>query len=242
MKLNKFMSLAKQHLPEILTATSVLGVITSDALFVYAAKQELMDGDKKHYILPLITTAGTITCIIASNRVSNSQKASIIAGGTLLAQNYIQQRKAVEETCSEEEIHNIDELLIMANEAYESDEAFSDGKELYFMPQFNKVFYQTPADVITAELNLNEYFTHNGEAYLSMFFTDLGILTIEEQVFAEVLKWRLNYNDIDAGIQSITFRNTDKVLKNGKKCHIIEFMYPPMKEDLWQLEYNDIGD
>lgn len=231
----------KKYLPEILTGLAVGGVISSNLLWAYAARQELMDGDKKHYILPLITTAGTITCIIASNRVSNMQKMSILAGGTMLAQNYIQQRKAIEETCTTEEIASIDELLIMANEAYKSDEAFVDHKELYFLPQFNKVFWARPCDVVTAQLNINERFAYDGEAYLNEFFTDLGILTIEEQVIAEVLKWRLNYNDIDAGIKSICFQNTDKVLSNGQICHYIEFLYPPQTEAMWQLEYDDIG-
>lgn len=231
----------KKYLPEILTGLSVIGTLGSNYLFVRAAKKESVDGDKKHYIIPCVTTAGTIVCIIASNRVSNSQKASIAASGILLANNYIEHRKAVEDVCTEEQMASIDELLIMANDAYKSDTAFSDKKELYFIPQFNKVFWALPCDVVTAQLNLNERFSYDGEAYLSEFFTDLGILTIDEQVFAEVLKWRLNYNDIDAGIQTICFRNSDKVLSNGQICHYIEFQYPPQTEAMWQMEYDDIG-
>ena len=39
----------KDHLPEILTGMSVFGTVVSDALFVYAAKKEQVDHDKKHW-------------------------------------------------------------------------------------------------------------------------------------------------------------------------------------------------
>lgn len=230
----------KKYLPEILTGLAVGGTITSNLLWAYAARQELMDGDKKHYILPLITTAGTITCIIASNRVSNMQKMSILAGGTMLAQNYIQQRKAIEETCTDEEISSIDELLIMASDAYKDDTTFVDaGRLLYFLPQFNIVFWSDPETVCVALTNLNTSFTREGEAYLSEFFCELGILTIEYQMFAETLKWRGNRYDMENGIDCINYHAYTKALKNGLECHYIEFDYPPQTEQMWQLEYGD---
>ena len=233
----------KKYLPEILTGLAVGGVISSNLLWAYAARQELMDGNKKHYILPLITTAGTITCIIASNRVSNMQKMSILAGGTMLAQNYIQERKKTREVMTPEEQATLDELLIMANDAYCDDRAFvEEGKELYFLPQFNKVFWQYPSVVLEANLNINEEFMHNGgEAYLSSYFCMVGILSVEEQIYAENLIWRANFDDWDAGITAITFDTYDKTLSNGTICHIIEFQYPPMTNDMWTEEYGDIG-
>ena len=54
----------KDHLPEILTGMSVFGTVVSDALFVYAAKKEQIDHDKKHYILPVVTSTGSIIFII----------------------------------------------------------------------------------------------------------------------------------------------------------------------------------
>lgn len=240
MKLPNLKLLFKNNLPEILTATSVLGVIASDALFVYAAKQEFMDGDKRHYILPIIVSGVTVGCIIASNRVSNSQKASLAAGAALMADNYYKQRKAMKEVCSEDQIASIDDLLIMANDAYGDDAAFVDaGRLLYFLPQFNIVFWSEPETVSVALSNLNAIFTREGEAYLSEFFCELGILKLEYQMSAEVLKWRINHSDIENGIDTITYEAYTKGLKNGLECHYIEFTYPPMTEAQWQLEYDD---
>ena len=242
MKLNKFMSLAKEHLPEILTATSVLGVIASDALFVYAAKQEFMDGDKKHYILPIIVSGVTVGCIIASNRVSNSQKASLAAGLALMTDNYYRQKQAIKQVCTEEQQAEIDELLIMATDAYRDDKAFVDGEKLlYYLPQFNIVFWSDPETVTVALTNLNASFTRDCEAYFSEFLCELGILKLKYQMAAEKLKWRMNMDDIANGIDCITYQAYTKTLKNGQECHYIEFDYMPMEEDLWQLEYNDIG-
>ena len=239
MKLNKVMTLAKQHLPEILTATSVLGVITSDALFVYAAKKETEDGDKKHYILPIIASGVTIGCIIASNRVSNSQKASLAAGVALMADNYYKQRKAIKEVCTPEQQAEIDELLVMAHEEYSNDMSFTEDKQLYYLPQFNIIFWSTPSDVTTAQLNINEEFGINGEASLATFFSFLGILDLANQAIADHLGWRLNYMDVDNGIQRILFHNYEKKLKNGVVCHYIEFIDPPMTEADWIEEYHD---
>ena len=235
-------TLVKNNLPEILTATSVLGVIASDALFVYAAKQEFMDGDKKHYILPIIVSGVTVGCIIASNRVSNSQKASLAAGLALMTDNYYRQKQAIKEVCTEEQQAEIDELLIMATDAYRDDKAFVDGKKLlYYLPQFNIVFWSDPETVTVALTNINATFCRDGEAYLAEFLCQLGILKLEYQLSAEKLKWRMNMDDIANGIDCITYHAYTKTLKNGQECHYIEFDYPPMKEDLWQLEYNDIG-
>ena len=235
-------TLVKNNLPEILTATSVLGVIASDALFVYAAKQEFMDGDKKHYILPIIVSGVTVGCIIASNRVSNSQKASLAAGLALMTDNYYRQKQAIKEVCTEEQQAEIDELLIMATDAYRDDKAFVDGKKLlYYLPQFNIVFWSDPETVSVALTNINATFCRDGEAYLAEFLCQLGILKLEYQLSAEKLKWRMNMDDIANGIDCITYHAYTKTLKNGQECHYIEFDYPPMKEDLWQLEYNDIG-
>ena len=131
----------KDHLPEILTGMSVFGTVVSDALFVYAAKKEQIDHNKKHYILPIVTSTGSIVCIIASNRVSNSQKTSILAGVTVLAANYYNYQNATKEVLTDEQKESLDELLVMANDAYPKDDAFIEGdKELYFLPQFGILF------------------------------------------------------------------------------------------------------
>jgi hypothetical protein len=218
----------------------VLGVLSSDALFIYAAKQEFMDGDKKHYILPIVVSGVTVGCIIASNRVSNSQKASLAAGAALMADNYYKQRKAIKEVCTEDQIASIDDLLIMANDAYGDDAAFVDsGRLLYFLPQFNIVFWADPETVTLALTNINATFCRDGEAYLSEFFCALGILKLEYQLSAEKLKWRMNMDGIANGIDCITYQAYTKTLKNGLECHYIEFEYPPMTEQQWQLEYDD---
>ena len=166
----------KDHLPEILTGMSVFGTVVSDAFFVYAAKKEQIDHDKKHYILPIVTSTGSIVCIIASNRVSNSQKTSILAGATALAANYYNYQNATKEVLTDEQKESLDELLVMANDAYPKDDAFIEGdKELYFLPQFGILFLSTQQDVNTAELNVNQELNHAGEVYLSNLFERLGI-------------------------------------------------------------------
>lgn len=233
----------KDHLPEILTIMSVFGTVVSDALFIYAAKKEQVDHDKKHYILPIITSTGSIVCIVVSNRVSNSQKASILAGAAALATKYYDHQKIINSVLTNEQKDSLNELLVLADEAYSRDDAFIDGeKELYYLPQFGIAFLSTQQDVATAELNLNQNFTHDGEVYLSNFFEHLGIyddLNTEDKIMVDELKWRFNYEDYENGMQYVTFYQYQKKLSNGRICHYIELIQEPQTSESWNEEYND---
>lgn len=228
-----------KHIPEILTGTAVAGVIASDVLFVRAAKKESKDGDKKHYILPAITSGVTIGTIIASNRVSNSQKASLAAAGALTASKYVEYRKNVQECLPEELCESLDDLEKQADEANEVDGECEE-IALFYLPQFGIMFESTFSQVSTALLNLNQSFVHEGEASLGDFlrflprYKDAGMLIIGDEI-----GWRINYDDPDNGTQYITTRQYQKRLKNGRICNYIYFNEEPMDWDYWLKRYDD---
>lgn len=234
--MNKFI---KNNLPEILTGISVIGVISSNALFIRAAKKEMEDHNKKHYILPSVVTLATLGTIIASNRVSNSQKASIAAGGALVVSKYIEERDKIRKELNPEKLASMDELSILASEAYKKDNTFSSTKQLYYLPQFDVVFWSTPEDVSDGLLYINKKFSDEMEVSLLDLYINLGIGSFTDQLIAEKLIWRVNEADYGAGIQHINVYQYEKTLQNGIICHYIEFEDRPQTEELWQYEYDD---
>lgn len=234
--MNKFI---KNNLPEILTGISVVGVISSNALFIRAAKKEMEDHNKKHYIFPSIVTLATLGTIIASNRVSNSQKASIAAGATLLASKYIDEYNNLRDHLSPEAQSSLDELSILASDAYSNDETFSSTMQLYYLPQFDITFKATSEDVSDALLYIDHCFSDCGEVYLINFLASLGVGSLTEHLIAEKLKWRVNRDNYESGIQHITVTQYEKTLSNGLICHYIEFNDRPRTEDMWKIEYGE---
>ena len=134
----------------------------------------------------------------------------------------------------------------MANDAYPKDDAFIEGdKELYFLPQFGIIFLSDQQGVNTAELNVNQEFTHDGKVYLSNFFDWLGIydqLSYEDKAMADMLHWRFNYDDYESGMQYINFYQYKKKLSNGRTCNYIEFIQEPQTSEQWDEEYGDVGE
>lgn len=243
MKLNRNFEIIKKHIPDILTTMSVIGTIVSDVLFISAAKKETLDGDKKHYILPLITSSGTIACIILSNKVSNDQKVFLLTTSAALATKFNDYRKDVNAVITDEQKETLDELVVMADEAYKDDAAFVDGdKALYYLPQFGIAFVSDQQTIATAELNLNQSFVHDGEASLVGFLREIGVygmLNPEDQCLINDLVWRFNYDDYDSGMQYITFSQYTKTLRTGRVCNYIEFIQEPQTLERWAEYYGD---
>lgn len=247
----------KKYLPEILTGVGIGGEVLSNALFVRAAKLEEKDGKKTHYILPLLVSAGSIAAIVGSNRVSNSQKASIVAAGGLLLSKCMAERKEIKEKYGNDEVLDLDlnQLKILADRENEIPFIEDETKELYYMPDYGIIFYANPGRVMTAELNLNESFTHDGEAFLSEFFAFLGLKNTEmeaaglsyEQIqqVADNIGWRFNWEDYDNGIQYITFNNYQKVIHWNEKdipCNFIYIEEEALPMYQWNLRYEDVED
>lgn len=158
MDLHKVGSFLKDHGPEILTGISVGGTVGSNILFVRAAKKEAEDGKKSHYILPAIVAGTSIGATIGSNRISNAQKASILAAGAGLATTVKLQHDKLKETMSEEDLKKFDDDCATVKSWQQYVDSGPSGMEYYIMDQFGIRFWSNERIVTGAENQLNKIY------------------------------------------------------------------------------------
>ena len=148
----------------------------------------------KSYIPSLVVTAGTVSALIASNRLTAKQmatlSAAIVSTGSLVGKY----RQKIRDYTSEEILSQIDREVAAATmeEAkppvirtnYSQDFAEGDGECLFFDP-FTKVkFRSTKLAVLGAKYHLNRNFSLGSEVPLSMFYAFLGLALPEEYSYA----------------------------------------------------------
>lgn len=176
--------------------TSIIDNKTKRPFKEYAP--EVIKATWKCYIPSALATTLTVTCLIASNRLTARQLADLglaVASAGGLVTKY---RKAILERTDEEVLHEIDREVASATmkEANppvittphvlwtENSDLADDGEYLFFDP-FTKVkFRSTKLAVMGAKYYLNRNFSLGAEAPLSMFYAFLGLELPEEYSYA----------------------------------------------------------
>ncbi len=154
----------------------------------------------KCYIPTLVVTAGTVSALVASNRLTAKKmatlSAAIVSTGSLVGKY---RRKIAEYTSENPEIlKQIDREVAEAvmNEAKPPvietghmistgvDDLSDDGEALFFDPFTRMKFRTTKLAVMGAKYYLNRNFSLGSEAPLSMFYAFLGLTLPEEFEYA----------------------------------------------------------
>lgn len=223
---------------DILTAIGCGAFVASDFLFAYAGKKDAEEGKKGWYVPATLCTVAGIASVVASNRYSNREIAALTGLAGCAAKAVSDYQKAVAQL-PEEQQESLEKLMNEADAADETDSGYSDDKSLYYLPQYQIMFWAMQQEVTTAELNLNQRFTHDGNATLYDFLDELKIEDKELLDHAQDIGWRFNYDDYDSGIQYITFTQYQKMLSKGIVCNYIYFQVEAQSYDAWAKEYND---
>lgn len=254
MKKKDLLILLKDHIPEILTIAGVGGEILSNALFVRATKLETGDGKKSHYIIPTAVSAGSIAAIIASNRVSNKQKESLIAGAVAVGSNFYTYRNTVKKNVDKELYSKIekeyteseiDKLIIEADATDELKDEETPDLQLYYFPQLHEMVQCTPNDISVALLNINQAFIYDEEATVKQFFRfidpDICYKKPQIEAYGDKIGWISNPEDYMNGIQWVTVNMYTKTTDSGHDITYVNFMWPPMTRDEWVSFYTSIN-
>ena len=237
--------------PNILTALSIGGILASDALFIYTAKQEAKKGECveiKDYILPIGLSLMSVGCIIGNHYITKQQKAILATGSLAMAKKLSDYRKATIDTVGEDKFRKIEEELYFSNDSLieladkadrESDNDIQ-SEELFYMPQFKCAFSADPQVVGVAELNFNQKFVHDGCVRLCDLFDFLKLSHDKYKAlyeYGEKVGYWFNFDDFEDGTQFITFNLYSKKLKNGMKCNYILLIEEPMPMKLMEEYY-----
>ena len=166
--LEKFGKKVVEHLPEILTVGACAGVIAGDVLLVRGAKKETQDGKKTHYIPGAIASGIGVACIIASNRVSNTQKITLVGVAAALAAQNKSQREQIENKFGIDELRKMDNVTPTENNFGVT----------YYLPQVGMSFVAPDISeelLERAEIDINKFFDSDGQVSLDDILHKLGL-------------------------------------------------------------------
>lgn len=240
-KLKPIQTFIIKHAPEILTGIAVAGIPIGDYFIIKGVKND----NKNQKILGGVIHGGSIISIVASNRLSNTQKVSLVAAGVASAtqlKDYRQITKTVVEPDAFEKIEKIfteDELEGLMIDADEADELIDAEKResvVYYFPQLHKIFQCSPDKLNVALLNLNQTYAMYGRASLHDFirWIDPNDISSESYEFG----WLTFDEDPEAGYTSITVNQYTKPTRRGVDVTYIWFMDGPMKFEEWENYYD----
>ena len=159
---------------------------------------EVIKATWKCYIPSLVVTAGTVSALVASNRLTAKQmatlSAAIISTGSLVGKY----REKIRDYANEEILSQIDKEVAEAvmDEAKPpvietshllstTHEDLSDGGEYIFFDPFTRMkFKSTKLAILGAKYYLNRNFALGSEAPLAMFYAFLGLELPKEYLYA----------------------------------------------------------
>lgn len=203
--------LVKENAPEILTALSIGGVITTSYLVGKASfkaaevihKHEWEDGNIepdpkerlkertkltwKLYIPGAISGAATIVCIVCSNRTSTNRTTAAVAAYSLTERAFSEYKEKVVETIGANKDQKIRDEI-----AQDTVNAHPPSKEVLMMVgedevlccelRTNRYFRSTHENIQRAVNEINFQINHENYVSLSEFYTAVGLPITDESV------------------------------------------------------------
>lgn len=241
--LSKSQRFLKRNSATILTCVGAAGVVATTVTAVKATPKALMllDHAKEEkgeeltkleivkiagpaYIPSVLLGASTLACIFGANFLSKKGQASLMSAYALVDNGYKDFKKKVDELYGDEASAQV--RAGIAKDKYEERpiRTVEDGKRLYYDFYSGRYFEATPAEVKTAEYELNRKLMMDDCAYLNEWYTLLGLESLEHGLD---FGWA-TYANMDAYWQTwIDFHHEKVIMDDGLECIIISFMQEP---------------
>lgn len=230
----------REHLPEILTIASIGGIGLGDFFIIAGIKE---DNNKKK-VIGGVCHVGAVAAIIASNRISNSQKVSLLAANLAAVTKLSDYREVVQQVATPEQFEQIErtfnkeELEKLMIEADEADEFIDDclhRKTVYYFPQLHRIIQCDPDSMSVALLNVNTTYTMYGRASVNDFLRWIPNIESEEDDYD--FGWACYDEDPESGDTAITINQYSKTTRDGVDVTYIWFNESPLRFDEWQDYY-----
>lgn len=229
------MKLVQKNSSTILTCIGAAGVIATAVLTGRAtikavrivdesethSKKEIVKTVWKEYIPAAGIGIATIACIFGANTLNKRQQAALMSAYALLDQTYKEYKSKVKEVLGEESEQKVEDAIA---EEKVSDICPSDGKLLFYEPNYGQGFERTMLEVQDAEYRLNQKFAVEGEASLNDFFELLGLNKTDT---GDMIGWSQEMAWDNYNYQWIEFEHEPKKTEDGREYYQINMPFPP---------------
>lgn len=229
------MKLVQKNSSTILTCIGAAGVIATAVLTGRAtikavrivdesethSKKEIVKTVWKEYIPAAATGLATIALIFGANALNKKQQATLVSAYALLDQTYREYKNKVKEVLGEESEQKVEDAIA---EEKVSDICPSDGKLLFYEPNYGQGFERTMLEVQDAEYRLNQKFAVEGEASLNDFFELLGLNKTDT---GDMIGWSQEMAWDNYNYQWIEFEHEPKKTEDGREYYQINMPFPP---------------
>lgn len=244
--LNRSQLFFKRNSSTILTCVGAAGVIATTVSAVKATPKALvlLEQAKEEkgkeltkletvkiaapaYIPTAVLGVSTLACIFGANVLNQRGQASLMSAYALLDRSYKDHKKKFEELYGEEASAQV--RAAIAKDKYEELDIppVVDGKRLYYDFHSGRYFEATPAEVKTAEYELNRKLMMDDCVYLDEWYSLLGIEGVEHGVD---FGWSTPANSDMYWQTWVDFHHEKAVMDDGLECIIISFMQEPYSD------------
>ena len=229
------MKLVQKNSSTILTCIGAVGVIATAVLTGRAtvkavrivdesethSKKEIVKTVWKEYIPAAGIGITTIACIFGANTLNKRQQAALMSAYALLDQTYKEYKSKVKEVLGEEAEQKVEDAIA---EEKVPDICPSDGKLLFYEPNYGQGFERTMLEVQDAEYRLNQKFAVEGEASLNDFFELLGLNKTDT---GDLIGWSQETAWDNYNYTWIEFEHELKKTEGGREYYQINMPFPP---------------
>lgn len=204
-------------------------------------KKEKVKASIPAYILPVVFSAATITCIMGNSILSERQQTSLASAYGLLSTTYTKYRKKVREIYGEDADKDIIKAIVVDSNmeiwspgltgVMNTDFGEHDELRLFYDAFSDRYFESTTTKVLQAQMHLNRNYVLRGlYACVNEWYDFLGLEHIEG---GDQIGWVSEWD-----VQWIDFNNYKVLLEdkpveasnNYLECNIIEFAFLPDAE------------
>ena len=241
--LNKSQVFLKRNSATILTCVGAAGVIATTVTAVKATPKalRLMEQATEEkgeeltkvetvkiagpvYIPSAVIGVSTIACIFGANVLNKRGQASLMSAYALVDRGYKDYKKKVDELYGEEAGGLV--RAEIAKDKYEDEppRVLEDGTRLYFDFYSNRYFEATPAQVKTAEYELNRKLMMDDCAYLNEWYYLLDLEPLEHGLD---FGWSTCANSDMYWQTWVDFHHEKVVMDDGLECIIVSFSQEP---------------
>lgn len=214
------------------------------------SKKDMVKGTVKCYIPTIIATSLAVGTTIAVGARNSRIQAFLASSAALYMTQYERYRKhAIEELGEEKDKEIIDKVAedqyILQKEKIAREKTNVDDT-LFFDDHSGRFFWSNKEDVLSAEYELNRYYSLNGEAELGIFYQGLGLAPTP---LSQYIGWEPYAGEVYYGYRWVDFEHFKKKLDNGQEYYVIHFTFKPhaldeyCEEKIKELGYdvNEIG-